>query len=1667
MFRLQKDIKMRIIACFIILSMILTAISPWVVVYANEATESSIVPTNWNFHGGEEGANSGSVEGTIEEFDGIQINDQQGKIVEENGDTQMNPGTELAVPVSGSAITTTISLSADNVDAKTYTQAFEVGKFMITATSGKTVAVDGSVKPADDGKTFSQRIKLGGTGAVDSRSIRFSVPSEATVKVYAMSSKGEEDRVLDLMKSDGTKIGSITAYGASLIVGTINITEAGEYYLASPKDGVNVYGVDVTYEGSEVEPERPDWDTVVDPSITSVVQDGPKMLVTFELVTGTKGADKANVVMMDATGAEIDRVFVVSNELTNTRTAEFIPAASGNYTFKVIAERNEETTLKVSSTTDVKQFVLPLATPTNLSATSIGGGSVKISWNEVKEADGYMLSYKVKGASIFEKEVKVTENLAVIDGLTIGTSYVFAVKAMRGAETTKVAETEVKVTEEKQREWFFSAFGSGVNTTDNYFIGSANNGSVTVASENGKGKIVPASTDGLAYYYTTIDPETENFILSAKVTVDAWTFSNGQEGFGLMAADAVGEHGNASVFWNNSYMASVTKVEYLWDSSNNKVSDTGDKISMNLGIGAQEKIGATAENIALGTTVSNFKSTMNTLETSCAKLGTGKYNVIGNYKNATPPTGSVDESKLLTTLDLTIQRDNTGYRISYTDAAGNKTTKLYYDIERDALTKVDSDNIYVGFFASRYAKMTVTDIKLTVSNPETDPPAEEIETTYVTPSYRVLSTKDTGSKNYELVFMANADGVLSIKDLKDNAITANETVSANTYVKKNVNLSKGANTYTITFTPDKNYKPGENQELKSYDTETFTHTVNYKNYDRKSLYVSPTGSSTGDGSKSNPLDIYSAVKYVTPGQKIVLAGGTYTLNSSLQVERGISGTKDSMIYLIADPEATTRPVFDFNKKGTGIIFAGDYWYMKGFDVTNTADGQKGIQLSGDYCTLDSVHTYRNGNTGIQISRFLSSDTYVDWPSYNLVLNCTSYANADKGYEDADGFAAKLTIADGNVFDGCIAYNNADDGWDLFAKVESGPIGKVVIMNSVAYGNGYLPDGTNAGNGNGFKLGGSSISGYHELINSVSFNNKAKGIDSNSCPDIQVYNSTTFNNESYNVAFYTNDVPNTDFFANGIISFRTKYKTVEENLKGKGTQDQNKITGATNYYWSVASGTSANSENKTVAEDWFVNLDTTTKITRNVDGTINMNGLLELTDKAPSNAGARIAGTPSKDIVIEEEGTTTPRPTSAPTSTPVPFNPEKTLEVELSVGANGTADWAKVNQEIKETLAAFNRIENAGELKALSIEINMNGATKISNELLETLQGQNVEISIILNNGIKWTIDGKDISEIVHQGVDLAVNLNTKHVPEKAIDELLNTAIEQQIKQISLLHNGNFGFKAELTINLSDMLKGFEEAGKSESERSNKIAGIYYFDSKTGKLVLQSASKLDKDGNAEFSFTHASEYVILINEELIIDYATLSAITVNGVNTEKLAKRWRYVGGTTGNTEKLEIVLPAGLQEAVDKGLVPYKASYETSNRTVAIVSKDGLITAKKPGIVTVKTTLTIGDKTFVYMTRVTVKKAFIKFVKSTKEIAIGSKATFEVEVYGYDVKDIDWLTSKKGISIVYRNLGKSKAVVTGTSIGTEEVIARVLDKNGNFVNATTKISVTKPNKKNK
>ena len=1109
--------------------------------------------------------------------------------------------------------------------------------------SAKT-KIDSSSKTWDDGFAGTQRINFGGKADIANMKnfVSFKTEGTAKVKIYWVEG-GTDNRQMAIFNSTGDVVTKteVTAAKNDPVVSTLELADAGTYYLGGLENNNYIFKVVVTdtVGGDAPVVTRKNWSEVVAPVIGEVAQDGANVTVPFTMVLGNDGADKVSVVMTDASGNTETKGYALEGE---GGKVSFSPASSGEYTFTITASRENEQD-KTGNTVKLN-FAYPLSAPSISSATSMGNGTVSLVWQSVKEATSY---------NVYVGGTKVGSTSATsydVTGLTVGTKYDFAVEAVREtpAAVSDKSTISATATSDAKQVWGYIVYGNGASESNSAYEGNINEtGSVTLRSgavdANGvlngsgnNGKLVPASFDGLNFYYTSV-PTSLNFTLRAKVTVDQWNLSNGQEGFGLMAADRLGGSG-----WNNSYMAVVSKTEYYWNEEAGKVTNdtTALKVSQKIGIASQEKKGLTKDNIAAieandTETVKQFQSAMYPLEQRYAQ----NVNVIGN---AVKPVDATIENPV-TEMYLTIQKNNTGYFVSYESVDGTySTTKKYYDTE--TLSQLDSDNVYVGFFTSRYAQATFSDVTFTTINPSDDAPAEEKPIEELVTNAAFNSKTATGTSDYEFRFTANCDGVLSIWDSEDNAIATDIAVAANTVVKPaTTTLNVGKNSFRYVFTPDAGYIPEKDMVMSSYEPIEGTFTVTYRTYgvEGQSIYVAP--GKYGVGTKEDPMSIYDAVKYVQPGQTIVVMEGTYYLDKTVKVERGVNGTADKPIQMVADTEASSRPVFDFQGLCAGMVLAGDYWYFQGFDVTNSANAQKGIQLSGKYNTMDNIMTYHNGNTGLQVSRYLTTDEFDMWPAYNLILNCTSYGNADAGYEDADGFAAKLTVGDGNVFDGCISYNNADDGWDLFAKVQSGSIGAVTIKNSVAYGNGYLEDGTNAGNGNGFKLGGDSMSGKHVLENCVAFDNKAKGIDSNSCPDINVINCTTFNNESYNIALYTNSAKNTDFSATGVLSYRTYMKDNVEQFKLLGTQDKTKVDNDTNYFWNYE-GTAKNSA-KTVTDDWFESVDTAMdhathvyashKVTRNADNTINMNGLLVLTDKAAANTGARMTGTPSAKIEVPE------------------------------------------------------------------------------------------------------------------------------------------------------------------------------------------------------------------------------------------------------------------------------------------------------------------------------------------------------------------------------------------------------------------------------------------------
>ena len=860
---------------------------------------------------------------------------------------------------------------------------------------------------------------------------------------------------------------------------------------------------------------------------------------------------------------------------------------------------------------------------------------------EAVEAEEATVTEEAAEVAEAVETVEVVETVETIEAEE-ATEVVEAVETVEVIESEEVAETieiveatEIteEIAEEEVHEWAFRYFGVSVGGDRNYLISAGEgieepvalssalfNADGTVQKKGGK-FVADSPADGGSYYFTTINPMTTNFYFQADVTVDGINPTlDGQEGFALMARDALGEQGVSGNWMANLVSVSATKLPSP---------ETSATIGFRgyTGIYTPE---ASEQNKISSTRVGWFKNQ----DGSAKRIEQGK-----TYRISLEKT---DFAYIATQYDIETNQIIGSYTYYIPAKDKEATTVSSYDELNDPLTYQEEDKAYVALVVARGLNATFSNIQFSTSawsaenwQPE---PANLTDL-----STAVISSETAAGGSYTLVFRTNADGKANVY-CEDNLVAEAVEVKANVQCSVTFDISAEENNIRVDFTPDEDFAFSANEKLSSYDTSSFSWTVTQREIGRGIIiYVSPEGSSENTGSSfADAVDIVTAFNYAAPGQVIFLREGVYDLSdTALTVARGRNGSADKPITVLTSGGKFST--LDFGGTGKGIKIWGNYWEFTNINITNTADGSHGMQLAGSFCTLDRVNFFNNGNSGLTVSGD-SKDTKEFWPSYNTIKNCTSMNNADKALEDADGFCAKLTTGEGNVFDGCISAYNADDGWDLFAKVSTGTIGSVTIKNCLTYRNGYLrvKEGSTAksfefadvycdengnlsfgpsslmeaGNGNGFKMGGSSISGSHVIMNSIAYENKAKGIDSNSCPDIKVYDCTSYNNGSYNVALYTgNSSAATAFEASGVISYRSADGNNTEDNLALQNQSSSAVTGSSDYWWDAEKKQSVNITGNAVDESWFESLDTSVDPERTADGKIDMHGLLLLNSQA--------------------------------------------------------------------------------------------------------------------------------------------------------------------------------------------------------------------------------------------------------------------------------------------------------------------------------------------------------------------------------------------------------------------------------------------------------------------
>lgn len=600
-------------------------------------------------------------------------------------------------------------------------------------------------------------------------------------------------------------------------------------------------------------------------------------------------------------------------------------------------------------------------------------------------------------------------------------------------------------------DWQFRSFGITTGPERNYLEETADGPKLHAALFDDRGRVsqkggkLTAFFDGISYYYTKIPASLPYFRVEARIRLDGLNPTlDGQEGFGLILRDSIGEDGGG----DNCYMANSLSIlaAGLCDQSGRKIRNCfGSRFVYDL------KPSDVAANSA-GEAVS--------------------VSAVFPGEPLHPETGK--------SYRFYLEKDEAGFHVGMPDFPGKEA----HFPEPTRMLNLQDEFWYVGAAAARGCVITLLDIELKTGgetearNPERYPmPHREM-------SFKVLRNFAPADTPFELPFLSENDGSLSLQ-IRDFLLERIEVKAGEIGRLEIPPLPEGRHEIFYVFSS------GERM-ICAVDNITLRKIGESGDVIR----VSPRGRFFQDGSEGRPLDLKSALSYAVPGMTIVLQPGTYHFGDALEIPFAADGTPDKRIRLIA--EENDSVTVDFGGKGGPFALNGSFWTLKGFAVTGSAADRAGLMVRGSNNQIEYMEFYSNGNTGLQICGGEKLKK-TSWPKHNEVSFCLSYDNADPGQNNADGFAAKLACGEGNRFKGSIAFNNIDDGWDLYNRIANGAIGKVEIEGCLSAFNGHNISKKLFADGNGFKLGGEGLAVSHRLSRSLALKNDADGITSNSNP----------------------------------------------------------------------------------------------------------------------------------------------------------------------------------------------------------------------------------------------------------------------------------------------------------------------------------------------------------------------------------------------------------------------------------------------------------------------------------------------------------------------------------------------------------------------------------------
>ena len=239
----------------------------------------------------------------------------------------------------------------------------------------------------------------------------------------------------------------------------------------------------------------------------------------------------------------------------------------------------------------------------------------------------------------------------------------------------------------------------------------------------------------------------------------------------------------------------------------------------------------------------------------------------------------------------------------------------------------------------------------------------------------------------------------------------------------------------------------------------------------------------------------------------------------------------------------------------------------------------------------------------------------------------------------------------------------------------------------------------------------------------------------------------------------------------------------------------------------------------------------------------------------TEAIAKLAPTPepeddtTPDDAPTETPAATPAPTAAPAATMAPTaapaakpatTPVPDTKMPYLKNDTGKDSWELIAEQL----------ENAPDSDVIDVE--MNGTTTVPGDIFDTIKGRDVTVAFHMGDGITWTVNGRDVTA-AGKNIDLGVVFGGEAGKTIPVEIINNVTGERYSVNLTLAYDGEFGFRATLTVNM-------------DKKNAGLFANLFYYNEQSGELEFICAGEIGSQGEVGLTFTHASDYTIIVDRQ---------------------------------------------------------------------------------------------------------------------------------------------------------------------------------------------------------